>query len=238
MEHEDFAVLPALTSLRHLRLTDALVPGSLHSLTWLRSLHMEALERQEGLLPGLEAALPALQQLTALALGSVPLWRPGLLDALNALPRLQRLAVACAWDGYDDEEGSSSTLPPDDLPVLPFLRRLSWLGIDGDLLMRNPHLLSAASRLQHLWLLGDSMRRSGYGRSWRHLMKQARQHPQLRSISLRPSCNWQGYVEPNLAWYQWHALQALSRACPHITFHDYPFKGMTIDELWLPFFAD
>ena len=239
MEPDSFGALAALSSLQHLMLTNACLPDTLPQLTWLRSLHMEAFERvSSGILPGLEAVLPSLQQLTALALGSVPLWRPGLLAALDALPLLQRLSVACAWEGYGNgPQRGPSTLPQADLPAPAFLGRLTWLGIDGDLLTRNPHLLEAASQLQHLRLLGNGMRLGGYERPFRHLMKLVRQHPQLRSLSLLPSHNWSGYVEPDVTWFQWRDLLALQRARPDLAFHDSPPGSLSLDEIWGPFFA-
>ncbi|PRW57145.1 ras suppressor 1 isoform X1 [Chlorella sorokiniana] len=239
MQPGDFGALAELTSLRHLMLTNACLPDSLYRLTWLRSLHMDAFERQQGLLPGLEGTLPALQQLTALALGDVPLWRPGLVAALGALPHLHRLSLASAWRGYSGRlHGGKRTLPPADMPAPAFLGRLTWLGLDADLLVRNPHLLAAATQLQHLWLLGDGLQRGAYSQPWRRLMKLVRQHPRLRSVSLRPSHDSCGYVEPVVTCSQRRDLEALQRTHPHLTFNDYPATPMSLDDLWLPFFAE
>lgn len=238
MEGHCFDALTGVTSLAHLRLDEAAVlPDSLHQLTWLRSLHISALERMEGgLMVGLEQALPALQRLTALALMGVPPWRPGLMGALGGLPRLQRLAVCHEWEGYGGRSGRG-TLPPADLAAPACLSRLTTLGMDGDLLLRNPHLLEAAAQLQHLWLMGRGMRRAGYGRPWRRFKAWAQQHTPLRSLSLSPSYNSLGYVPSDIAAYQWRDLLALQRQRPGLVLHDWD-SDASEDVLWQPFFAE
>ena len=240
MESDSFGALTGVTSLQHLALDHALLPDSLHQLAWLRSLHIEAMEREGGVMPGLEEALPALRHLTALALCFVPLWRPGLMAALDARPRLRRLVVCSMWDGYSSDCGHRNRLPPANLPVLPLLGQLEAFGSDGDLLLRNPQLLEAAPQLQHLWLMGHAMRRHCYERAWRRFIRWAQHQQQLRSISLRPSYDGFPAVPFDITGDQWDDLLALLQHRPEVVLHNCPseLRDMTMDEMWMPLFAE
>lgn len=238
-----FEALRDMTSVRHLVLKVPLVPRCLRQLTWLRSLHIEAAQPEEaGVLSArLQRALPALQHLTALALCCVPLWRPSLMAALDALPRVRRLVACAAWDVYSSDGSRRSTLPPENLPALPFLSRLETLGSNGDLLLRNPQLLEAATQLQHLWVMGGGRQRDGYELAWQRFIQWAQQQQQLRSISLGPAYDWSGPVPFDIAGDQWRGLIALSQHLPDVVLHGCPpdlTNRTSIDDMWMPLFAD
>ena len=229
-------VLTQLSSMRHLALNNTVLPTAMADITWLRSLRI--LDSSRCRSAALPAALPALQQLTALALGHVWLWQPGLIAALNQLPRLQRLVICCVTD---DATGSSrSDWPgPIELPELTFLSRLTWLGLDSDLLVCNPHLLASAGQLQHLWLMGRCGCSPRHKWQWQQLLQVAGQLPHLRRISLRPSRGSRAYAYRPLEPHQREDLEALQRQRPGLVVDESKFQPVTNnDDLWMPFFTD
>lgn len=219
-----------LTSMRHLALNNTALPTALSQLTWLHSLRV--LDGPRDRCAALPAALPALQQLTALVLGFVRLWQPGLVAALDQLPHLQRLVVCYV---PPDEHG----LAPQDLPPPAFMARLAWVGLDADLLVRNPHLLAAAAQLQHLWLMGRCGCSPRHRQQWQQLVEAVGQLPQLRRISLRPSRGSRAYAYRPLEQHQRDDLAALQCRRRGLVCDESKFQPVTSnDDLWLPFFSD
>jgi hypothetical protein len=233
---EALNVLTQLTSMRHLALNNTVLPTAMADITWLRSLRI--LDSSRCRSADLPAALPALQQLTALALGYVRLWQPGLIAALEQLPRLQRLVVCYVPDDAASSSGRMDWPGPADLPAPAFLGRLTWLGLDADLLVRNPHLLAAAAQLQHLWLMGRCGCSPRHKHAWQQLLEAAAQLPRLQRISLRPSRGSRAYAYRPLEPHQREDLEALQRQRPGLVVDESKFQPVTNnDDLWMPFFS-
>ncbi len=233
---EALNVLTELRSMQHLALNNTVLPTAMRDITWLRSLRI--LDSSRFRSADLPAALPALQQLTAIALGYVRLWQQGLVAALDQLPCLQRLVVCFV----PDTTASSSRMEWPGLPDLPppaFLCQLEWLGLDADLVMRNPHLLAAATQLRQLWLMGHCGCSPRHKAQWQQLLEVAGELPRLQRISLRPSRGSRAYWYHPLEQHQREELEALQRRRGLAVDEWMKLRAVTNnDELWGPFFSD
>lgn len=177
--------LPAAT-LRHACFEDTELPATVSALTWLEALHFCCPETQRGaaLTNLLAAVLPSLRCLTALALAGVPISRQ-VMQALGTLPRLERLAYCDAATAHQ---------PQPDLPVGPWLGRLTLLGLESSALVLNPQLVSGTTQLRTLALLGPCwegalqphLRRTPQAAAMR-LLHSAAGLRHITSIELHPS---------------------------------------------------
>lgn len=174
------------------------MPETIAALTRLEALHLRCPpDWRDAASEAVAAALPSLPHLTALALVGVPLSQQ-VLAALDSLPRLERLV-------YSDV-ASARPPPANLLPAGAWLCRLTFFGFEAAALVVNPQLLSAATQLHTLALLGpcDSAGLRPYlppGMSPRaavqRVLQQAAQLPHMTVLELHPS--WLtgiGYIGP------------------------------------------
>lgn len=221
---DDAAVLPALTSLRHLQLVSCpgVLPDCVSQLIWLRSLHLGSQdweldfeENEESDLHAATFALWQLQGLTALALTGLDYASYDCLiaSALNSLMKLRRVCVCTP------ERGGLELAPAGLSASHAWLRRVSWLGLDWQVLLANPQLLEAAAALHTLWIMGSCAGGGQHRRAWRTLWRWAGQAPALRRLQLQPSVAdffWSSNL-PNPDESVRHGLAALARQRPQLT---------------------
>lgn len=119
---------------------------------------------------------------------------------MGSLPQLQRLVYCDAAD---------EAWLPSDLPVGPWLGRLTLLGMEAVALAHNPRIAGAATQLRKLCLLGPCTDTHLLA-----LLDTTRRLPYLDRIELHPS--WSaasGYVPPYhlfLTASCWRRLQSAS----------------------------
>lgn len=193
------------SSLRRLSINDTCLPACLAQLTGLEQLLLYQYVDQQ--MAGVAAALPALAQLTALGLVKVAM-TDELCGALDSLPALQRL-----WQCHP---ASTSSGTPWGQPRA-WLGRVRHLALSFDDALLNTSLLSAATQLERMFLLGTCAPR-GWSKAWRSLLQWAEhQAPALQHIEVQLAVQWDGtYVSPVPARSVLSGLKALQRRQPQL----------------------